>query len=320
MWNNFCAVIEDLFWFAVSSLGITHVTPQTNISPYQYTLPPRPLLTPVLFNPVLITPPESLLTSHSHSTKARSQTLPLIPAKTKTLAKIDVKETIAPYQNAAHILHAPVVMYVRASLGTACIFAPQLDFDAVIDTLAFGTAVTVIGYQGRYASVNRSNITGWVLKDDLTPVKPEVWPEFKYGVVYDAKHTETKKTRLLINDTFGVGALDLALQAGEYVTLRLKSEHRTIPWTKKRPRVAGSWGTLLRGVKGIYIGVNPKTDSIMEYQSEDGEGRLGYVETVTPELIVTVSAVGAEESGQYTVKTMSADVWRELRPIFIEVA
>ena len=319
MWNNFCAVIEDLFWFAVSSLGITHVTPQTTISPYQYSLPPRPFLTPILFDTSSGAPPQSLFTSHSHSTQPVARTLPLIPAKTKTLAHIDAGEKNDPHQNAANILHAPVVMYVNAPQGSPCIYAPHMDFDGVIDMLTYGTAVTVIGYQGRYASVNRSNITGWISKDDLTPQKNEVWPEFVSGVLYDVDHLETKKTRLLIHDTFGAGALQLPLQAGEYISVRLASEHRQIPWTKKRPRVAGSWANLLRGVKGIYIGVTPKTDSIMEYQSVDGEGRLGYVEAVTPELAITITAIGEGESGRYTVKTMSAEIWRELRPVFIEV-
>ena len=317
MWNNFCAVIEDLFWFAVSGVGVSQPTAHATISPYQYTLPPRPLLTPILVDTATNVPPENLLKNHSHSTAA--QALPLIPARTQTVDTIISGTTASIHETAANILHAPVVMYVTAPGGTDCIFAPHLDFDSVIDILSYGTAVTVIGYQGRFASVNRSNITGWVLKDDLTPNKLDVWPELMSGSVYDATHLETKKVRLLINDTFGAGKLQLPLQAGEYITLRLASEHRVIPWTKKRPRDAGSWAALLRGVKGMYIGIAPKTDSIMEYTSEDGQGRLGYVEGVTPELAITITAVGEGESGRYTVKTMSAEVWRELRPVFIEV-
>ncbi len=314
MWNNFCAVIEDLFWFAVSGVGVSaHSTPAATSALYQ--LPPRPLLTPVLTTPAKIVTPvpsQVLLQSHSHSTKAYVPSVIPVPAQTKV-------STPEVFEETANILHAPVVMYVTAPLGAPCIFAPQLDFDAVIETLLYGTAVTVIGYQGRFASVNRSNINGWVLKDDLTPQKNEVWPELVSGVVYDAENSETKKTRLLINDTFGAGTLKLMLQAGEYITLRLKSEHRLIPWSRKRPRIAGSWAVLLRGVKGVYIGVAPKTDSIMEYHAENGEGRLGYVEAVTPDLTITITAVGDGESGRYTVKTMSAEIWRELRPVFIEV-
>jgi hypothetical protein len=211
-------------------------------------------------------------------------------------------------------------MYVEAPLGTVCIESPHLDFDTVIEHLPYGTAVTVIGYLGRYASVNRSNITGWVMKESVTPQKNDVWPVLVSGMTYDAEHQNTQKARLLIGDMFGAGALRLPLQAGEYITLRLKSEHRTIAWSRKRPRTAGNWANLLRGSTNIHIGIHPKTDSVMEWTNSDGEGRLGYVEAITADSGITVSAVGIEESGRYTVKTMSEEIWRELRPVFIEVA
>jgi hypothetical protein len=228
--------------------------------------------------------------------------------------------TVDEQAQSSAILHAPVVMYVSADLGTACVHTPHIDFDAVIEVLPYGTAVTVIGYQGRFASVNRSNITGWVLKDDISPLKKDVWPTFVSGVMYDSTHDVTVKTRLLIADMFGAGSLALPMQAGEYITVRMKSEHRIIPWTRKRPRTAGNWAQLLRGVPGVHIGVSPKTDSIIEWKEEGGgEGRLGYVEAVAPDNAITIGLVGEGEAGYFTVKTMSEEIWRELRPVFIEV-
>jgi hypothetical protein len=305
MWNNFCAVVVDLFWFAlgvhasheITVYGVgrqqTLVGTRRAVSPRatQFMLPGN-VLPPVLSNVA------SVVSATAHSTP---------------VAATDV------HTQSAAILHAPVVMYVSAPAGTACINAPQIDFDAVIEILSYGTAVTVIGYQGRFASVNRSNITGWVLKDDITPQKNDVWPSFIPGHSYEAVHPDTTKTRLLINDMFGAGALSLPLQAGEYIALRLKSEHRAIPWNRKRPRIVGTWSKLLRGTPGIHIGVNPKTDSIMEWQVTDDEGQVGYVESVSPENVMTVGMVGAGEAGNYSVKTMSEEIWRELRPVFIEV-
>ena len=313
MWNNFCAVIVDLFWFAVSGLQPTSTPATFQTGGETYRLPSQ-IAWPRLAAsaPVVSSQPPvnsnlvSTLKSHTHVLETA-----VIPLPAKTSQTVD---------DTAAILHAPVVMYVVAPLGTACVHSPQIDFDAVIETLPYGTAVTVIGYKGRFASVNRSNITGWVLKDDITRQKNDVWPTFVSGVVYDAEHPETLKTRLLIKDTFGAGILALPLQAGEYISVRLKSEHRTIEWTRKRPRLAGSWAGLLRGSSGIHSGVSPKTDTIMEYKSEEDEGRLGYVEAVAPDLAITMSAVGEGEAGRYSVKTMSAEIWRELRPIFIEVA
>ena len=314
MWNNFCAVVLDLFWFA---FGVQHKQEifvygheggqgpfshykQVANAPAQLAAPVSPIfLSAPAASPLL--PVKTLETAHAHTTTPHS-------TETQT---VDASSAI---------LHAPVVMYVSAPAGTPCVYAPQMDFDAVIETLPYGTAVTVIGYQGRYASVNRSNITGWVDKDALTPQKNTVWPAFVSGVTYGADASEVTMTRTIIADMFGAGQLGLPLQAGEYIAVRLKSEHRSINWSRKRPRVAGSWATLLRGTTGIHIGVTPKTDTIMEWQDGDGEGRLGYVEAVAPDLTITMSAVGVEDAGRYTVKTMSEEIWREWRPVFIEVA
>lgn len=315
MWNNFCAVVLDLFWFA---FGVHHKNEivvygnQTPLSFSQYravssSSTQKNIAAPQ--SPIFLAAPAttSLLPATTIDTKTAHSTINHIK---------DGEGTFTPEA----ILHAPVVMYVITPGGTPCVYAPQLDFDAVIETLPYGTAVTVIGYQGRYASVNRSNITGWVDKEAITPQKNAVWPSFISGVTYGSDTPETVMTRTIISDMFGAGVLGLALQAGEYIAVRLKAEHRSITWSRKRPRVAGSWASLLRGTAGIHIGVSPKTDTIMEWQTEGGEGRLGYVEAVAPDLTITMSAVGVEESGRYTVKTMTEEIWRELRPVFIEVA
>lgn len=320
MWNNFCAVVLDLFWFA---LGVHHKNEivvygheQMPLSFSQYRVsaaPASPKTLTAPMQPVFIAAPATptLLPRSTPEIKHAHSTIPIIPFPVAEKSAEKTSDTI---------LHAPVVMYVSNPVGTACVHAPQMDFDAVIETLPYGTAVTVIGYQGRYASVNRSNITGWVSKDDITPQKSEVWPAFISGITYTPETKETQMTRTIIGDMFGAGLLGLPLQAGEYIIVRLKSEHRNIPWNRKRPRVAGAWATLLRGTTGIHIGVTPKTDTVVEWQDGEGEGRLGYVEAVAPDLSITISAVGVEEAGRYTVKTMSEEIWRELRPVFIEVA
>lgn len=316
MWNNFCAVVLDLFWFA---LGVHH---KNEIVVYGHE--GQLGLFSQYRTAMKATEPARIAASSAPVYLNAPATAPLLPVstlkpQTAHSTIISTQPTVVPTPESA-ILHAPVVMYVSAPSGTPCVYAPQMDFDAVIETLPYGTAVTVIGYQGRYASVNRSNITGWVDKEAITPHKNTVWPSFVSGVTYGTDTPETTMTRTIIADTFGAGFLGLPLQAGEYIAVRLKSEHRSITWSRKRPRVVGTWATLLRGTAGIHIGVTPKTDTVMEWQTEGGEGRLGYVEAVAPDLSITMSAVGVEESGRYTVKTMTEEIWRELRPVFIEVA
>jgi len=193
-------------------------------------------------------------------------------------------------------------------------------FDAIITTLSFGTAVTVAGFSGRYAHVQKGNYTGWVLKDDITPHKQDVWPELLTWGMYGAENPDTIKIRALINDEFGAGALALPLQAGEYVQLRLLQDKRTIIWPTGRPRLPGGWQSLLKGTLGIHSTITPKTDTIMEWQTENDGGRLAYVEAVGLDGVITTSCVGLVVAGQYTKQVWGAGDWKELRPTFIEVS
>ena len=198
--------------------------------------------------------------------------------------------------------------------------APQQEFDGIVERVPYGVAVTVVGYRGRYASVLRGGHTGWILKDDLAPDKSTVWPQFVVRHEYLASEPDTIKLRAIIEDVFGAGESDLPLQAGEYIMFRLLSEHRTIVWPQTRPRVPGMWQSILRGVPGIHSTIMPKTDSIMEWSTEYGEGRLAYVEAVSPDNTISLTLVGLHEAGQYETLTLTESEWRELRPVFIEVA
>lgn len=213
----------------------------------------------------------------------------------------------------------PAIMYVQNKSGANCFVGPHQDFDSVISKLEYGTAFTVVGYDGRYAKINKPNLSGYVLKEDLTPLKNYVWPIFLDQKIYDTTNDETQKTRLLINDMFFSNSLNLPLQAGEYIVTRLMTEHRVINWSPKRPRTAGSWQSLLRGRSGIHITVSPKTDSIMEWVNDAGEGRLAYIEAVSPDKTLTITAVGIDTEGLFSIAILTESQWRELRPVFIEV-
>lgn len=284
---TFWLVIVDLFWFVLGKS-----TPDTA---GQKTLPaPEPAL--LLAEPTLETPPLfPQETTIAHTTAA-------------------VIETPAPA-----LLNAPVIMYVAAMNGTARYTAPQAEFDGVMEVVPYGTAVTVVGYRGRYASVLRAHHTGWIVKDDLNPDKFSVWPQFNFKQEYFATDSDTLKVRALIQDEFGAGGLGLPLQAGEYIAVRMLSDHRTIAWTEARPRLPGDWQNILRGVRGVHSTVTPKTDSIMEWRTESGEGRLAYVEAVAPDNTISLSLVGLHDAGQYLTQTLTEDEWRELRPVFIDV-
>jgi len=212
----------------------------------------------------------------------------------------------------------PSVMYVVVE-SAVCVLTPHRDFDTVLAKFPYGTAVTVTGYQGGYAKVFWSHHEGWVQKDDLTPHKSKVWPHFTPGNTYLADDEAVKKLRILINDTFYASELALPLQAGEWVVYRLREQNRIIPWTVTHGRIPGDWQVLLKGVPGIHIGIMPKTDSIMEWRGDDGIGRVAYVEKVAPDQTLTISIAGYETAGCFEERVLLETLWRELRPVFIEV-
>lgn len=300
MIHAFWLVVQDLFWFALGrEKNVIFSTPMASLPPR---LPVASLAEPLA--PVLL-----------------PQTTPKVSKKISRVSEIEVPITkkIETPSDAPHPLHEPTVMYVSNQAGTPCLNTPSFEFDAVILIVPYGAAVTVATYNGRYARVLHGKVTGWVFKDDLTPQKNTVWPELKEWMLYQAESPEVEKIRALIGDNFGGTSLGLPLQGAEYIALRLKTENRLIAWPENRPRVPGSWQSILKGVAGIHSTIQPRTGSVMEWQTESDGGRLAYVEVVGPDNTITVSCVGLIMAGQYTKQVWTVSEWRELRPVFIEV-
>ena len=153
----------------------------------------------------------------------------------------------------------------------------------------------------------------------MTRVESDVRPHLVSGTTYLAADSETKKLRALIQDDFFTADLYLPLLGVEYVTYRLEQMGRFIDWSDIRPRPAGVWHQLLKGRSGVTVKVTPKTGSIMEYQTDSGEGIVGYVEAVTPGEDVTLASVGRYSNGQYLVETLPKEAWQALRPVWLQI-
>jgi hypothetical protein len=206
--------------------------------------------------------------------------------------------------------------YVSVSSATVQRY-PYLAFDSVLAHLPYGTAVSVVRRVGRYAEVVYDGSTGFLELDALTADPAEVFPEFRSDEAYLADDPETVMLRRYIADAFSAAPLALPLQPGELVTYRLALAGRALPWGSARPRLPGQWQSLLRGQRGVSIGVTARTGSVMEYRDEEGTGYLAYVEAVTPEETLTTVAASADETGVYTKSTIPRAIWREWRPVFI---
>ncbi len=244
------------------------------------------------------------------------------------------KQLLSPLHPATVVLPAPVaetatVARARVSWSgserslTAVLHAalhrdPTEAFDNVLVTLPYATAVTEVRRNGRWVLVEALSHTGWVLADTVLP-EAQVLPQCKIGYTYGAEHSESRKLRNYIADSFSGDRSGAPLMGVEYVTYKLKRAGRTIAWPESFNRLPGTWQRKLRGVRGIHIDVMPHTGSVMEYIIDD-VGYVAYVEKVAPDLKISVSGIGLTNESQYTEQVLPHSVWRELRPVFIQVS
>lgn len=197
---------------------------------------------------------------------------------------------------------------------------PTQEFDGVLGIIPYGRMVMSLGSRGKWMEIVYGDKKGWVLREDLVDRAAYVYPEFVIGEKNELDDPNTVRIRAMIGDEFDASRVEFPLQAGEYVLYRLLRKGLTIAWPDTRPRVPGVWHTILRGVLGVHIGITPKTGSIMEYTLPEETGHLAYIEAVFPDETINISEANYPDSGIYNERVLTREEWRELKPIFIQVA
>lgn len=233
------------------------------------------------------------------------------------LSALQKATILTPHTDATTHTFTGARQYIAVE-GAALHTEPVVAFDNVRSRLPYGTPVSVSKRSGRWAHVTTSNgVVGWILGEELEEAT-SIFPQFSLGKTYDALNPETIKLRRCIEDQFQAGACTLPLGGAEYVTYRLWHTHYALPWPTPCGRVLGTWHRKLRGVRGVHLDVMPRTGSIMEY-IVDEVGYVAFIESVTPDLRIKISAFGLTFEGQYSEQTMTHEDWRELHPVFIGV-
>ena len=232
------------------------------------------------------------------------------------LAPISVPLTVVELHASTRPLHEQRHF---VGVGDAVLYIhPTVTFDSAITSVPYGAEVLVHRFENRFASVTYGEYAGWMLKDTLHTEIDAVLPRFVVGLTYHYEDENTEKVRNYIHDAFSGGAAHAPLASVEYVTYRLLRVGHSIPWGATRPRVAGSWQRLLKGVRGVYSGIVPKTGSIMEYETE-GVGVVAYVEAVAPDETIRISMILDDDNARYLEQELTKESWRELRPVFISI-
>jgi len=192
------------------------------------------------------------------------------------------------------------------------------EFDSVIKVLPYGALVSIVTEEGLWTQITYQNHTGWVKRDDITTRVAQTKPYFVIKEYCGPDAENTKRLRLVINDVFFGGEAGLALHPEEYIYYKLFTRGVILPPIDIRPRAAGLWQVIFKGVKGVHISVRPKTGSILEYTTPEEEGRLAYVEAVFPDESISLSEIGVPDLGYYNERMLSKEVWQELKPVFIQ--
>jgi hypothetical protein len=199
-----------------------------------------------------------------------------------------------------------------------CLQRPQKKFDTLRGVLEYGQSVRVVHHKNKWSFVESAAVQGWIETRYLTDDQQMVFPQWSNGEAYDADNIETKKLRSCLNDELLGDLLKLPLQPSEYIMYRLKRLGIRIAWPLERPRLPGMWQSILNGKKGISIGFEPKTGSVLEC-ANDQERFLAFVESVTPDESIDISCVGRREDGVYEKNTYDRAQWRRWRPVFISL-
>jgi hypothetical protein len=171
--------------------------------------------------------------------------------------------------------------------------------------------------RGRFYRVTWGEYEGWVLREDVVDRAIRVYPDFIIGQENSVDHPNTAHVRTILQDIFGLGRSEFALQSGEYVLYRLWKRGIRLEWPDVRPRVPGLWHKILKGRPGIHIGMTPRVGSIMECMIDNDMGHLAYVEAVFPDMTITISEVNYPDSGIYNERELQKDAWKEMKPVFI---
>lgn len=205
------------------------------------------------------------------------------------------------------------------SVVSACVYTrPVVAFDECTFVVPYATTLKVDRHEGRFSHVSHAGQVGWILKDEVTQVRTDIFPVCTPGVTYDAYHGTTIAIRRLINDEFRAGELFLPLQSVEYVTYKLLQQGRPIMWPNERPREPGTWHRLLRGLRGIQTDSTPHTGAIMEWY-EGSEGCVAYTDIVRPNGSVVVSYVATTPEGQCIEREMTPADYHGKGALWIQI-
>ncbi|MCA9357415.1 hypothetical protein H6784_00205 [Candidatus Nomurabacteria bacterium] len=240
-----------------------------------------------------------------------------VKSETKADSRIGTPKSNSP-SYAPSVAAGRLAYVVKDSV--ACVQQPSHIFDTVVGFLSYGDEVMVGDMGERLVHVDTPKFSGWVETEALSDDRKKVFPNLVPGFSYNASSEEAFRLRRYIKDELLGHELRLPLQSIEFIIYTLKRSNVTIAWPNERPRTPGTWKTILRGVAGVSMSIEPHTGAVFEYAGNGTPGFLGYVLEVRPDKSIKMASVGRIKEGEYLVEEFTSDEWKEWRPVYISFA
>lgn len=151
------------------------------------------------------------------------------------------------------------------------------------------------------------------------PVQAPGTIQLAENIRYTAKHDDTVAIRSYLQKETTVKIATADLTIYEYLAYVFTSNGRPLPWMALAMAAPGFWHQALKGQSYVTIGISPQTQSLMEWQDKSQTGNLAYVTSVSPDETVICDQLGDDLPGVLRRQTLTAQQWREMRPVFISV-
>ncbi len=217
--------------------------------------------------------------------------------------KVKVDTSVSVHGKEAFILYENI----------PCYLSPTFAVDTLLGTFEYATKVQVISNKGDWIHVRGSMLEGWVKHNHITYKETDVIPNFQLNSIYDADNSETLKLRKYIKDEFSSRLLRYPVINCEYVWYKMIRNGTNFTWPLVRPRTPGRWHKILNVEQSVFISKVPLTGGIAEFRDESKLGQLYYIDSVSPDNLVTLSGFKGDGSGEFIIFSLNSDDWLSLQ-------
>lgn len=186
----------------------------------------------------------------------------------------------------------------------------------LVTTFSYGDELKLLQESGSAALVSKGTYRCWAKNSGLTTNKEEVFPVFVANNTYRITDDQAVKVYRYLGIHFKRKE-GKYLGSEAFVLYSLQRAGFIVPWEAINLIPEKTWYQRLIGKREIGIHNEPHTHSVLEYVTNEGVFKYGFVTAVYPDHTIQVESVGREHKGEYRIEELSRVAWEKWRPVFI---